>query len=99
MMFEKPLHEYGFYGVPNRSNVYVMPTSNCLISISEMPFFVTNLVGIDIAVFERVFFGSKSFDLVLIEKDLVAWKRISGIPVENLEPLKDLLDQKNILFS
>jgi nucleosome binding factor SPN SPT16 subunit len=52
--FDIPFRELGFYGVPAKSNVFLMPTVNCLVSLVEQPFFLIALEDIEIAHFERV---------------------------------------------
>lgn len=32
-------------GVPSRTNCFIMPTVNCLVELTEMPFTVTTLSG------------------------------------------------------
>ena len=49
-----PFDELYFYGCPMKSVVKVKPTKNCLIAISEFPFFVIDIDDIEIAYFERV---------------------------------------------
>lgn len=43
--FEIPFRELGFYGVPSRATSFVMPTVNCLVELTEMPFTVITLSG------------------------------------------------------
>lgn len=33
--FDSPFRELGFYGVPNRSNVLLQPTSGCLVNLTD----------------------------------------------------------------
>ena len=40
-----PFRELGFHGVPHRSNSFIMPTVNCLVELTEMPFTVLTLSG------------------------------------------------------
>ena len=54
MAFESPYRDLGFYGTPHRSNVFIMPTVNCLINLIEVPFFVHTIEDIEIAHFERI---------------------------------------------
>lgn len=46
-----------------------MPTSKCLVALSEIPFFVMDLSDVEIVHFERVSFMTKNFDMVFIFKD------------------------------
>ena len=46
--FEVPFRELGFHGVPHRSNSFIMPTVNCLVELTEMPFTVVSLEDIEV---------------------------------------------------
>lgn len=97
---DMPIRELGFYGVPSRSNVFIQPTTDCLIQVVEPPFMVLTLEDIEVAHLERVQFGLKNFDLVFVFKDYTkAPYHINTIPVEQLEDVKDWLDNSDILFS
>ncbi|KAK0616070.1 FACT complex subunit-domain-containing protein [Bombardia bombarda] len=97
---DMPLREIGFNGVPFRSNVYIQPTTECLIQITEPPFMVLTLDDIECAHLERVQFGLKNFDLVFVFKDFSrAPYHINTIPVESLEDVKEFLDSSDIAFS
>lgn len=97
---DMPLRDLGFNGVPFRSNVYIQPTTECLIQVTEPPFMVITLDDIEIAHLERVQFGLKNFDLVFVFKDFTrAPYHINTIPVESLEDVKEFLDSSDIAFS
>ncbi|KAL2020929.1 hypothetical protein VTK56DRAFT_7816 [Thermocarpiscus australiensis] len=97
---DMPLRDLGFHGVPNRSNVYIQPTTECLIQITEPPFTVITLEDIEIAHLERVQFGLKNFDLVFVFKDFTRPPvHINNIPVESLEDVKEFLDSSDIAYS
>lgn len=95
-----PFRELGFNGVPNRSNVLLQPTADCLVQLTEPPFLVITLDEIEIAHLERVQFGLKNFDMVFVFKDFHRPPvHINTIPVENLEGVKDWLDSISIPYS
>ncbi|KAK3325821.1 transcription elongation complex subunit [Apodospora peruviana] len=97
---DMPLRDLGFNGVPFRSNVYIQPTTECLIQITEPPFMVLTLDDIEVAHLERVQFGLKNFDLVFVFKDFSrAPYHINTIPVESLDDVKEFLDSSDIAFS
>ncbi|KAK3945976.1 transcription elongation complex subunit [Diplogelasinospora grovesii] len=97
---DMPLRDLGFNGVPFRSNVYIQPTTECLIQITEPPFMVITLEDIEVAHLERVQFGLKNFDLVFVFKDFSRPPyHINTIPVESLEDVKEFLDSSDIAFS
>ena len=95
-----PFRELGFNGVPFRSNVYMQPTTSCIVQLTEPPFTVITLDEIEVAHLERVQFGLKNFDMVFVFKDFHRPPaHINTIPVESLEPVKDWLDSIDIPIS
>lgn len=95
-----PFRDLGFNGVPNRSNVLCQPTTDCLVQLTEPPFMVLTLDEIEIVHLERVQFGLKNFDMVVVFKDFSrAPAHVNTIPVEKLEEVKDWLDSVNIPYS
>ena len=97
--FDIPFEELDFYGCPNKSVVKVRPTKNCLIAISEFPFFVIDINEIETVHFERVQFGIKNFDMAIIFKDFTTFKRINSIPIEHIEDIKSYLDEIGLIYS
>lgn len=97
--FDIPFDDLDFYGCPNKSVVKVRPTKNCLIAISEYPFFVIDIDDIETVHFERVQFGIKNFDMAIIFKDFTTFKRINSIPIEHIEDIKSYLDEIGIIYS
>jgi nucleosome binding factor SPN SPT16 subunit len=75
------------------------PTTNCLVSLSELPTFVMDIEDIEIVHFERVTLSIKNFDMVFIYKDFTTFKRINSIPMESLDDIKSWLDSCDIVFS
>ena len=96
--FDIPFQGLEFYGCPLKSVVKVKPTKNCLIAISEFPFFVVDIDDIEIVYFERVSFSIKNFDLALVYKDFVTFKRINAIPIEYLDEIKSYLSEIGIIY-
>jgi nucleosome binding factor SPN SPT16 subunit len=76
----------------------VRPTKNCLVAISEFPFFVIDINDIEIVYFERVQFGIKNFDIAIIYKDFTTFKRINSVPIEHLDEIKQYLDSIKIIY-
>ncbi|CAG9332559.1 unnamed protein product [Blepharisma stoltei] len=98
--FDIPYRELGFYGVPAKTNVFIMPSVNCLLSLVEQPFFVLSLNEIEVAHFERVQFALRNFDLVFVFKNYSKPPiRICTIPAEYLDPIKDWLNDIDIVYS
>ncbi|GAB7356004.1 hypothetical protein MBLNU459_g6628t2 [Dothideomycetes sp. NU459] len=97
---DMPYRELGFNGVPARSSVYIQPTTECLIQITEPPFTVITLNDIEIVHLERVQFGLKNFDMVIVFKDFQRPPaHINTIPVEALDGVKDWLDSIDVPIS
>jgi len=92
-----PIRELGFNGVPQRSNVLLQPTTECLVYLSEFPFTVIDLSDIEIVYLERVQFHLKNFDIVFIFKDLRRTPiHINTVPMKQLDPIKEWLDSMDI---
>ena len=97
--FELPYRELQFNGVPFKSNVVIYPTPNCVISLTESPFFVITINEIEIVYFERVSQNLKNFDMAFVFKDFSRQvKKIYTIPMENLDMLKSWADENDILY-
>ncbi len=97
--FEIPFRELGFFGVPARSTSFIMPTVNCLVELTEMPFTVITLSEVNLVNLERVGFNLRNFDLVFIWKDLNRdVGRIDTIPQQSLETIKDWLTSIEIKY-
>ena len=97
--FDIPIEDLDFYGCPHKSVVKVRPTKECLIAISEFPFFVIDIDDIESIHFERVQFGIKNFDMAIIFKDFITYKRINSIPIEHIENIKAYLDEIEVIYS
>ncbi|KAM7270337.1 hypothetical protein ACFE04_029551 [Oxalis oulophora] len=97
--FDVPLRELGFHGVPHKANVYVVPTSSCLVELVELPFLVVTLNEIEIVNLERVNGGQKSFDMTIVFKDFKRdVLRIDSIPSTALDGVKEWLDTTDIKY-
>ncbi|WPH01625.1 Hypothetical protein R9X50_00447400 [Acrodontium crateriforme] len=97
---DMPFRDLGFNGVPSRSSVLIQPTTDCLVQLTEPPFTVLTLTDIEVVHLERVQFGLKNFDMVVVFKDFTrAPAHINTIPVEALDGVKDWLDSVDIPFS
>lgn len=88
-----PFRELAFEGVPFRTNVKLQPTTECLVHLSDPPFLVVTLSEIEIASLERVQFGLKQFDMVLIFSDFTRPPlQINSIPSQQLDDVKNWLE-------
>eukprot|EP00210_Caulerpa_lentillifera_P002529 g2426.t1 len=97
--FDSPFRELGFYGVPYRSNVFMMPTVNCLVELTEIPPTVVPVEDIEIVNLERVGFNLKNFDITIVfkdfEKDVL---RIDTVPSTYLDTVKDWLTSVKVKY-
>lgn len=98
--FDLPYRDLGFNGNPHREMVHIMPTLNCLVNLTETPFFVVDLESVDHVHFERVTYMSKAFDIVLINKDFSKqpW-RIDMIPNEDKDSIQEWLTDMEITYT
>ncbi|KIJ30342.1 hypothetical protein M422DRAFT_268209, partial [Sphaerobolus stellatus SS14] len=97
---EIPFRELSFEGVPFRTNVRLQPTTDCLVHLSEPPFLVVTMSEVEIISLERVQFGLRQFDMVIIFKDFKkAPLSINSIPSVQLDDVKHWLDSCDIPIS
>jgi len=98
--FDIPYRDLGFQGNPHKEMVFIMPTLNCLVNLTETPFFVVDLNHVDHVHFERVTFASKAFDMVLINKDFSKqpW-RVDMIPNSDKDAIQDWLTDMEISYT
>ncbi|KAI8465881.1 MAG: global transcription factor [Monoraphidium minutum] len=97
--FDIPFRELAFDGVPHRSTVTVMPTVNCIVELTEMPFTVVPLEDIEVVNLERVGFNLKNFDMAIVFKDFSRdVLRIDAIPTKKLDTIRDWLVSVKIKY-
>lgn len=97
---DMPIRELGFFGVPGRQNVLFLPTKYCLVQLIDPPFTVVPMADVEFAHLERVVFGLKNFDLVLIMRDhKQPATSITCIPVQYLEEVKSWLDSMDVVYA
>ncbi len=95
-----PFRELGFQGVPHRANVLLQPTTDTLVFLTEPPFLVLTLSEIEVAHLERVQYGLKNFDMVIVFTDFTrAPVHINTIPSSQLENVKEWLDSVDVPFT
>lgn len=88
-----PFRELSFEGVPFRTSARLQPTTECLVHLTDPPFLVVTLSEIEIASLERVQYGLKQFDLVLIFKDFTKPPlHINGIQTSQMDDVKNWLE-------
>eukprot|EP00775_Hariotina_reticulata_P011875 gene11875-12019_t len=97
--FDIPFRELGFEGVPHRETVLVLPTVNCLVELTQMPFTVVSLSDIEIINLERVGFNLKNFDMAIVFKDFSRdVLRIDAIPSKKLDTIKEWVTSVKIKY-
>lgn len=98
--FDIPYRDLGFQGNPHKEMVTIMPTLNCLVNLTETPFFVVDLSDVDHVHFERVTFMSKAFDVVLINKDFTKqpW-RVDMIPNNDKDSIQEWLTDMELTYT
>jgi nucleosome binding factor SPN SPT16 subunit len=98
--FDIPYRDLGFIGNPHKEMVMIQPTLNCLVNLTETPFFVVDLADLDHVHFERVTYMSKAFDIVLINKDFTKqpW-RIDMIDNGDKDAIQDWLTDMEITYT
>ncbi|EJT98503.1 SPT16-domain-containing protein [Dacryopinax primogenitus] len=95
-----PFRELSFEGVPARTNVRLQPTMTCLVHLSDTPFVVVTLDEVELCHLERVQFGLKHFDMVIVFQDFTKPPlHINSIPMSELDPVKEWLNSMDIPIS
>lgn len=98
--FDIPYRDLGFTGNPHKEMVQILPTLNCLVNLTETPFFVVDLEDIDHVHFERVTYMSKAFDMILINKDFSKQPyRVDMIPNGDKDSIQDWLTDMEITYT
>lgn len=98
--FDIPYRDLGFIGNPHKEMVKILPTLNCLVNLTETPFFVVDLDHVDHVHFERITYTSKAFDIKLINKDFnkMPWT-IDMIPNGDKDSIQDWLTDMEITYT
>ena len=98
--FDIPYRDLGFTGNPHKEMVTIMPTLNCLVNLTETPFFVVDLDEVDHVHFERVTYMSKAFDMVLVNKDFSKqpWQ-VAMVPNGDKDAIQEWLTDMEITYT
>jgi len=90
----------GFHGTPHRSMVLLLPTTSCVVQLTEWPPFVVVLEEVELVHFERVHFQLKNFDMVFVMKDYQKKAQtVQAIPMNELDPIKHWLNSCDICYT
>ncbi|KAJ2797517.1 FACT complex subunit spt16, partial [Coemansia guatemalensis] len=97
---DKPFRNIAFTGVPARANVLLQPTVECLVHLSDTPFFILTVADVELVHLERVQFGLKNFDMVFVFRDFKrAPVHVNTVPMKQLDDIKEWLDSVNLAFT
>lgn len=99
LTFDIPFQDLGFTGCHSKANVTFFPTKTSLVSLSEAPFYAIDVNDIEMCHFERVSLSVKNFDMVFIYRDFANFKRISSVPMEQLDMIKDWLNESDVFYT
>jgi nucleosome binding factor SPN SPT16 subunit len=98
--FDRPYRELGFFGVANREMVLVQPTVQCLVCLTDTPFFLVELDQIEHVHFERCDFKNKNFDIVFVGKDLEKLPSlVSSVQMSELDSIQEWLTDLGITYT
>jgi nucleosome binding factor SPN SPT16 subunit len=95
-----PFKKSGFQGNWSKEMVQLLPTTHCLVNLTEWPPFVMTLSEIEHAHFERVTYATKAFDVTFIFRnwDLVP-RTITAIDMKYMDIIQDWLNLVEITFT
>lgn len=97
---EVPFAKHAFQGNCNKEMVQILPTKNCIVNLTEVPFFLLTLKDVDHVHFERVSFGTKAFDAVFIFKNFEVLPRvITAIDRKYLDLIQTWLNEIEITYT
>jgi nucleosome binding factor SPN SPT16 subunit len=98
--FDAPYRDLAFTGTPHREMVTVHFSAQCILSVSEAPFFVVPLDDIEHVHFERVTPSAKNFDMIIVQKDLEKEPlTINSIPREHFVKIEQTLLDVEVTFT
>lgn len=93
LTIDVPYKKVGFLGNPFREMVYIQPTANCIMNLTEKPPFIVTLSEVEHVHFERVTFGTRNFDLTFIFKNWdIKPRTITSIDIKSKEIIQDWLN-------
>ena len=100
LQVDVPFLKSAFEGTPYKEMVRIMPTTHCLINLTETPVFCLTINDIEHVHFERAGFVTKAFDMVLIFKD---WSRapqhIISIETKYMDIIQEWLNLVEITYT
>ncbi|XP_065221601.1 FACT complex subunit spt16-like [Planococcus citri] len=97
--FDSPFRDLGFVGAANRSTgtVLLLPTTDCLVNLTEWPPFVITLGDVELVHFEL---SLKNFDMLFVLKDYrQKVVTVNAIPMNKLDHVKEWLNSRDVKYS
>jgi nucleosome binding factor SPN SPT16 subunit len=95
-----PFVKSSFEANVHREMVRVMPTTHCLVNLTETPNFCLTISDIEHVHFERAGFTTKAFDIVLIFKDwAITPKQLTAIDVKYMDIVQEWLNLVEITYT
>jgi nucleosome binding factor SPN SPT16 subunit len=93
LLIDVPFKKSAFEGNPFKEMVLLQPTTNCLVNLTEVPFFVITLSEVEHAHFERVTYATKNVDLTFIFKNWdIPPRTITAINMKYMDIIQDWLN-------
>ena len=100
LTIDVPFRKSGFEGNCSKEMVFIQPTVNCLVNVTEMPFFVVTLAEIEHVHFERVSLSTRYFDLAIVFKNFdIPVRIIQSIQFKYIEQIQDWLNLIEITWT
>ena len=95
-----PFVKSAFEANPHREMVRVMPTTHCLVNLTETPVFCLTISDIEHVHFERAGFTTKAFDIVLVFKDWnIKPRTLVGIETKYMDIIQEWLNLVEITYT
>ncbi len=95
-----PFVKSAFEANVHREMVRLMPTTHCLVNLTEVPNFCQTISDIEHVHFERAGFTTKAFDIVLVFKDWsIAPKTLTAIDIKYMDIVQEWLNLVEITYT
>lgn len=95
-----PFVKSAFEANVHREMVRLMPTTHCLVNLTEVPNFCQTISDIEHVHFERAGFTTKAFDIVLIFKDwTITPKTLTAIDIKYMDIVQEWLNLVEITYT
>lgn len=100
LQVDVPFVKSSFEANVHREMVRLMPTTHCLVNLTETPNFCQTIEDIEHVHFERAGFTTKAFDIVLIFKNwTIAPKTLTAIDIKYMDIVQEWLNLVEITYT